>query len=48
VPVLLGAPRSAPADRLMRLAAIAFGEEPATVAPVAEHRSGLKALLRRA
>jgi pilus assembly protein CpaE len=48
VPVLLGAPRSAPADRLMRLAAIARGEEPATVAPVAEHRSGLKALLRRA
>jgi pilus assembly protein CpaE len=49
VPIVVGAPRSAPAERLSRLAALAFGLDGATaVASVPEkRRSGLGALLRR-
>jgi pilus assembly protein CpaE len=49
VPIVAGAPRSAAAERLARLASIAFGENGASPAPVAEKRQGglLGGLLRR-
>jgi pilus assembly protein CpaE len=49
VPIVAGAPRSAAADRLVKLAAIAFGEDGATPAAVTEKRQGglLGGLLRR-
>ncbi len=50
VPVVRGAPRSAPAERLVKLAAAAFGADGMLVAaaPIAERRQGrLGGLLRR-
>ena len=48
VPIVIGAPRSAPAERLQRLATAVFGSEvEAAKAPVAERRSRGFGLLRR-
>jgi len=40
VPIVLGAPRSAPAERLSRLSASAFGSDVATAPPAPEPRKG--------
>jgi pilus assembly protein CpaE len=49
VPIVAGAPRSAAAERLVKLAAFAFGEDGASPAPAAAKRQGglLGGLLRR-
>ena len=47
VPIVRGAPRSAPAERLVRLAATAFNEDGEAVATADNRARGLTGLLRR-
>ena len=47
VPIVLGAPRSAPAERLMKLSATAFGHDGITVPAAVQERKGRFGLLRR-
>jgi hypothetical protein len=47
VPIVLGSPRSAPAERLVRLTGSVFGQDDFTAAPAAVERRGLLGGLRR-
>jgi pilus assembly protein CpaE len=47
VPIVLGSPRSAPAERLVRLSGSVFGQDDFTAAPAVVERRGLLGGLRR-